>query len=34
MAVQLRGLVEQFKINATAAVAPRAAKSMAAYAGK
>jgi methyl-accepting chemotaxis protein len=34
MAVQLRGLVEQFKINATTAVAPRAAKSMAAYAGK
>lgn len=34
MAVQLRGLVEQFKINATAAVAPRPAKSVAAYAGK
>jgi methyl-accepting chemotaxis protein len=34
MAVQLRGLVEQFKINSTAAVAPRGAKSMAAYAGK
>ena len=39
MAVQLRGLVEQFKINAagggrTTAAAPRADKSMAAYAGK
>ena len=39
MAVQLRGLVEQFRINATGAghtvpAAPRSAKSMAAHAGK
>jgi methyl-accepting chemotaxis protein len=34
MAVHLRGLVEQFKINTTAAIAPRGARSMAAYAGK